>query len=90
MYRWLALILALALPLAYLQGRVDGGRLVQAGYQRQTIQAAEIASRKEAERLVIEKKYNSLVEDLREKAREEKPSVAECLPVSRVLRLQKY
>ena len=51
------------------------------------VQAAELASRKEAERLVAEQAVAVLVQELEDAAYAEAVSATDCLPLSRVLRL---
>lgn len=55
--------------------------------QIEAIRAAELASRKEAERLAAETARDNLAMQLEDAARAESVSNPICLPVSRVLRL---
>lgn len=61
--------------------------IVVAEAQSDAIRAAELASRKEAERLAAETARSNLAIQLEDAARAESVSNSICLPVSRVLRL---
>lgn len=56
--------------------------------QQAVMRAAELASRKEAERLAAEQERAALAQTLEDLANAEPVSSGACLPVSRVLRLQ--
>lgn len=94
MYRWLALIAAVLIAVAFFYGQHVGRTSERAKAavalqkaQAQVIHAAELASRKEAERLAAETARSNLALQLEDQARAEAVSTPVCLPVSRVLRL---
>jgi hypothetical protein len=92
MPRWTEVILVAAIVAAFFYGRHVGVGSVQAALakaQIEVFQAAELASRKETERLVAEAARADLALQLEDQARAEPPAPAACLPVSRVLRLNK-
>lgn len=93
MYRWIAVTLSLAVA-AFFYGRHVGVVATEAQYlltvqkaQQEAIKAAELASRKEADRLAAETARANLVLQLEDLARAEPPAPAACLPLPRVLRL---
>lgn len=78
---------------AYVWGRGDGRALAEAAHaakmqraQADALRAADLASRKEADRLAAEAARNDLAQQLEDMANAD-PAGGECLPVSRVLRL---
>lgn len=93
MPRWTEVILAAAIVAAFFYGQHIGRGTAQvalAKAQLETFQAAELASRKEAERLTAESARAILALQLEDEARAEPPAPSACLPVSRVLRLNKH
>lgn len=56
--------------------------------QQAVMKAAELASRKEAERLVAEQERDALAQTLEDAAYAEAVSADQCLPLSRVLRIK--
>ena len=92
MPRWTELILVAAIVAAFFYGRhvgVGTAEVALARAQAEAVQAAELASRKEAQRLAAETARASLALQLEDQARHEAPAHPVCLPVSRVLRLDK-
>lgn len=90
MPRWTELILVAAIVAAFFYGRhvgVGTAEVALARAQAEAVQAAELASRKEAQRLAAETARATLALQLEDQARAEPPAPAACLPVSRVLRL---
>ncbi len=97
MPRWSEIILIGAILLAlsaFFYGQRLGYAKAQAEHvvaiqkaQADAVRAADLASRKEADRLAAETARANLALQLEDAAREEPASVAACLPVSRVLRL---
>lgn len=91
----LALVVVLAIAGAYGWGRRDGAALADARHatamqraQVEVVQAAELASRKEADRLAAQVALDDLARDLEDQANAD-PAGGVCLPVSRVLRLNR-
>ena len=85
-----ALAILAAGVVGYRQGvTVTEARMIRAQQEAQeaAYRAAELASRKEAERLALEAKRADLAQQLEDQAYAEAPSSV-CLPVSRVLRLR--
>ena len=85
-----------ALACAYGWGRYDGGRMAHAAHAQaaqaamaQTMRAAELASRKEAERLALEAELTALAQTLEDEAHADPVRVPECLSVDRVRRLNR-
>lgn len=91
----LALVIVLAIAGAYVWGRRDGAALIEARHavqlqraQTKAVQAAELASRKEADRLAAQTELDDLARDLEDQANAD-PAGGVCLPVARVLRLNR-
>ena len=94
MSRWIELILVVAVVAAFFYGQRLGYAKATAAQaiviqkaQADAVRAAELASRKEAERLAAETARATLAIQLEDAARAESVSNPICLPVSRVLRL---
>jgi cell division protein FtsB len=88
MLRWLEVVAAVALTafvFGYIEGRASFKDAVIVAQKKQ-MQAAELASIKESERLAAETKQASLAQQL-EDAANAQSSTTHCLPVARVLRL---
>jgi hypothetical protein len=95
--RWSEVILIVALVTtvaAFFYGQRLGYAKAQARHaietaelQADAMRAAELASRKEAERLVAETARANLAIQLEDQARAEEPTNPVCLPLPRVLRL---
>lgn len=88
MFRWLQVI-AVALSAGFVAGYYSGfsrddGEIAKA--RADQMEAADLASRKEAERLAAEAELAELSVKLEDAANAQKPS-ASCFPASRVLRL---
>ena len=73
-------------PLGYAKATATQAIVIQKA-QADAVRAAELASRKEAERLAAETARATLAIQLEDAARAESVSNPICLPVSRVLRL---
>lgn len=96
MSRWIELILVVAVVAAFFYGQRIGYSKAEATHavamqqaQASAVRSAELASRKEAERLAAETARTNLVLQLEDAAREEPVTAPACFPVSRVLRLNK-
>ncbi len=97
MPRWTEIILiisAMAIAAAFLYGRHVGSTAAEARHaieiaaaQGAAVRAADLASRKEADRLAAETARSNLALQLEDLAREEPVSNPVCLPLPRVLRL---
>ena len=94
MSRWIELILVVAVVAAFFYGQRIGYSRSEATHavamqqaQASAVRSAELASRKEAERLAAETARATLAIQLEDAARAESVSNPICLPVSRVLRL---
>ena len=88
MLRWIEIIAVTALVsfvFGYAEGRASfRGAIVVA--QKKQMQAAELASVKEAERLAAETKQADLAQQLEDAANAQIPTIS-CLPTARVMRL---
>lgn len=97
MPRWSEIVLIVAIAVAagaFFYGQRLGYAKAEAKHaiemaelQADAIRAAELASRKEAERLAAETARANLAMQLEDQARAEKPTAPVCLPLPRVLRL---
>lgn len=94
MPRWTSLILVAVIVGAFFYGQRLGYTQAEAKHaialqqaQAAAVRSAELASRKEAERLAAETARANLALQLEDAAREEPVSAPACFPVSRVLRL---
>lgn len=90
MSRWTEMILVAAIVAAFFYGQYIGqgsAQVALAKAQAVAVKAAELASRKEAERLEAESIREALALQLEDQARNEAAAHPVCLPVSRILRL---
>lgn len=85
MFRWVTVVVLVAFVFGYTEGRKSLRGTVNTA-QKAQMQAADLASTKESERLAAEAKTADLAQRLEDAANAQVP-IAYCLPADRVMRL---